>query len=246
MEIRSSQIRLKKTSAVAVSGLAGGVLAESTAQATHTVLHQLSDRVDLTSLPKPQNSPLINSLLSGSGLALASGALSGVGLAAGAVWGEKPVDLQDKSWWKKVAFGGPVNLFNSGIKMREDMRNAVQQDDLRSRFSGGAAVGFRAGSRVGGAAGKVQGALTGGYLGYQFSGQAVALVERFLEATPLPRPLQQMLPLAVTAACIVTGQGVGGMVGQTVGQITGGAIGGLAGGLYASAAAPTLSAGPPS
>ena len=233
MEIRSSQNRFKQTAAMGASGLAAGLLAESAAQVTEELLHQAGDRIRLTSLQAPPSIPILNSLLSGSGPALVTGAVSGVGMAAGAMLGEDPIDLSQASWWKRVAFSGPAQLYNSGIQLRQDMGSAVQQDDPTKRFSAGARVGFRGGSRIGSAAGRVQGAFTGGYFGYQMSGQALALVESFLEAAPLPRTLQHMIPVAVTAACIVTGQGVGAMVGQTVGQLTGGALGGLAGGLYA-------------
>ena len=234
MKVSSTKLPLPKLAQTASAGAATALTAKGVAQVADSVL------LSATSAFTPSQTPLTHpslGILGGLGqnsalIAASAGLTSGLAVAAGASFGTDEVQLADKPLWKRLLFSGPVNSFNQGIAFREATRSAQKLKDPKKRFQAGAEAGWTLGSKLGKTVGTLQGGLTGAHLGWQYSGDALQFVQTLTENTPLPKPLQTLMPLAVGASCVVLGQMAGSVAGGAIGQITGGTIGGLAVGGY--------------
>lgn len=213
--------------AMRVSGLSARLVGQSL-RATEAFLPNLTPPI------QSAGSEWIQSLIQGPRLGAAAGAVTGLGLACGAIWGQETVNLEGSPWWQRLA-GQPVaDLYNQGIAYRQRMKAAFGSSDSRSAFAQGALAGHQVGRRIGQAAGAVQGGVTGAVLGWQLSGEAVRLLEGVLQSTPLPPVAQHYLPLFVGAVCAVAGQSVGSTVGGLVGGAVGGTLVGVGSGAVAA------------
>lgn len=236
MKIRSSNRPLAVPKVAAGSAAAVGV-SRLAATASDTVLLSagslLPDSAPAVSAPGLLT---LQKLAQGPALGLAAGGLAGLGIAAGAVWGEKPFDLAQSSLWKRILLKPAADTFNSGIKFRQDVQSAQAEKELRPAFSKGAKAGWNIGSALGNTAGSVQGGISGALLGLEMSGEALSLLQSTLQSTPLPPLVQQSLPLLVGGACLFAGQAVGSAIGGAVGSVVGGSFVGLGVGTYAAVA----------
>lgn len=177
---------------------------------------------------------LLESLAVGPRAGVAAGAVTGLGMAYGAVFGEDKVDLTASPWWKKLLLKPLTDTYNQGIDFRLGVGEARTEQDWRKAFQKGASTGWTAGATVGRAAGSIQGGITGSLLGLELSGEALALLTGVLESTPLPPLLQKSLPLLVGGTCLFAAQAIGSTVGGAVGNVMGGGIAGLGVGTYAA------------
>jgi len=211
-------------------------LAQGSARLVDSVL--LSGEHCLSSVAAPSitagATSLIQHLASPPGLGLTTGAVAGLTLASGALWGETPLSLDHEPLWKRILLKPSVNLYNDGIGFRHRMERARSAETFGQAFSEGAKAGFQVGSTVGGSAGRIQGALSGGMIGWRLSGEALGWTQRLLETAPLPPLAQSLLPLAVATTCVVAGQALGSTVGGVLGQVAGGSVVGVGCGLSAS------------
>ena len=234
MKIRSTNLAIPKVAAVSSAAVGVSRLAATTSDTVVLgAASLLPDTVPAVSAPGLH---ALQRLAQGPGLGLAAGGIAGLGIAAGAVWGEEPIDLSQSSLWKRILLKPAANTFNSGIKFRQDVQSAQAEKDLGPAFSKGAKAGWNIGSALGKTAGSVQGGISGALLGLEMSGEALSLLQSTLQSTPLPPLIQQSLPLLVGGACLFAGQAVGSAVGGAVGSVVGGGVVGLGVGTYAAVA----------
>lgn len=236
VKISSTKLPLKKTAKVASTGLAAGLASQGLAQVVDSVILETASSltrsqsaVDLSSIGwlggLSQNSEFV---------AATSGLTATTAIAAGMVFGQEKISLQDQSLWKRLLFSGPARAFNQGITFRQASKKAQRMTSRTERFQAGMQAGWNVGGFVGGTVGKIQGSLTGATLGWQHSGHALKLMESALQGTPLPRPLQSLMPLAVGTSCLILGQMAGSAVGGLLGKAVGGVAVGLGHGTYAA------------
>lgn len=222
---------------VAATGSAAGsvALSQGTALLTDRVLLAGQSLLPIQSAPVPLTHGL-DFLLKGAGsLGLLTGATAGLGIASGALWGNKPLEVDGLTWWKKLAVKPVAELYNTGIRFREETSEARLQNSADRRFLLGAGAGYRIGRRIGASAGQVQGAITGGVLGWRLSGEARALLESALQGLELPPIAKPFLPLLVGTVSVAAGQMLGGAVGGALGGWSGGILVGAATGAYCAA-----------
>lgn len=210
-------------SAVGATG-ASIALTQGVASLTDTLLLSTESFIGINTSPLPL-SPGLETLLKGAGqVGLLAGATAGLGIAAGAIWGKAPIRLDGAKWWKRLAFKPATELFNSGIRFRQQAGQARRQTVASQRFLQGAQAGFQVGRGIGSGAGQVQGALTGGLIGWRFSGEVSSLVETFTTGLEIPTLAKPYIPWLIGAACVAAGQMVGSSVGDFLGGLSGGAL----------------------
>lgn len=210
-------------------------LSQGAALAVDQALVAGKSLLPVQSAPVPLTDSL-SFLLKGAGhLGLLTGAAAGLGIASGALWGDSPLEIDGLSWWKKLAVKPMAELYNSGIRFRENTSQARLHPTATKRFLAGACAGYQVGHGIGSAAGQIQGAVTGGILGWRLSGEAQALLEFTLDGLEIPPLAKPLLPLLVGATCVVAGQMLGGAVGSTLGGWSGGLLTGAASGTFCAA-----------
>lgn len=209
------------------------MLAQGAVIATDTVVRSAQSMLPSPTVPALELSGSALNLLNSAGqVGLAGAVIGGAGLAAGAIWGSRPISLEQSAWWKKLLFKPAVSLYNGGIAYRQQMNDARGLPALKERFGQGAKAGYKVGSQIGRGVGQVQGALLGGLAGWNMSGQAQVYVDSLLQGTNLPPLARTALPWMVGVCCLAVGQTVGGALGSVVGGVSGGAAAGAASGLY--------------
>lgn len=230
MQIRST---IKPVGTVALSSLAAAGLSRAAAEATNTVVS--SADLFIPTLAPAVRAPGLQALQNialGPGLSLAAGAVTGAGLAVGAVFGNEKIEMTEAPIWKKLVLKPTIDTYNAGIEFRRETASAQAETTFQPAFRKGMNAGWKVGSRLGRTAGIVQGGITGGLLGLNVSGEALSALERALQTTPLPPLLQQALPLMVGGVCLFAGQAAGSAIGGAVGSLVGGGIVGLGTGTY--------------
>jgi hypothetical protein len=236
VKIRSS-IRPKALTKVAVASAAAAGVSQVAARATDTVMLAAESLLpDVAPAVSAPGLSALQKIAQGPGLGLAAGALTGLGIAFGAVWGQQLVDLSRSSLWKRIVIKPAADTYNQGIKFRQSVGEARAEESSGEAFRKGAAAGWDVGASLGRSAGTVQGGVTGAILGLEYSGEALTWLQSVIESTPLPPLLQQSLPLLVGGACLFAGQAVGSAVGGAVGSVVGGGVVGLGVGTYAAVA----------
>lgn len=236
MNVLSSRKQVARIATAGAATVGSAGLAHGVAKLSDNIIGSVADSV-LVGTPSVGSPPVpLNHLLASSAPGLVSGLISGASIASGALWGQEPIDIENQKFWKRLLLGGPTRLYNKGIQFREEMAQTASLNAPGDRFIGGLKSGFKVGSELGGVAGRIQGSVTGGYIGWQYSGEAVRLSSELLQGlgAPLPPIVSKLMPMAVTAGCIIAGQAVGGLGGELLGRVAGGTAVGVTTGLYAS------------
>lgn len=227
--------RAGKVAGTVAAGAAAGGISQLTGSLSDELISAVTDRFVASAPPTP-TIPGVDWLLkaNSAGLGVTAGVVGGAGLAVGALWGGEKISLENKPLWKRLLFSPAVSLYNDGISFRGGIGQARTLPTPEGRFGEGFKAGFKVGAKVGGGAGRIQGAFSGGVLGWEMSGRALEAVQQFTQPAELPPLLNAVLPLAVTASCVVAGQTVGAAIGSLVGQAAGGTIVGVSSGLYSA------------